>query len=965
MSQYIDKIPNFRRKKAIETGIETYNSVIAKDLIKHYSTEGGTPLRWVGSACAHFDLSTGDVASGARKDLIALQKIFLDGIHPTMTDANGNPIKLRQRQRSDAIAAFGFVHADPKTHGLARLYENRVLQDRLDSLHARTNKYFLNWLEKYAMDVRIDLEPNETYRCLGFIAVEATHHSSSKADPHPHDHLLIANFTPVEITTTHDDGTTSVRIEYRTLDSQLLDRMRFAAGEAATQYERHLIETELGLKTELNGDITALADADLIKEFSKARRHILKLAEEQEGLDHGMKTDELLWLMTRRGKTSADIERAFDAAWNDPKGRVQVLELWREAVTKAGNGWIEQIDLVGQIALEHIEADPEFAAPKPPPDLTPEQRAEIVNQIAKALDNRAIFTPEWVLAMTIKYGEGYWPTTEEEIDGEVVRYKGLTEQIVDEVLVDPRIVQLKPKKGTNSYSTLATLEAQADLAIALEELATSNPFNIDTIPALEAAVMRDESPDGIEWDAEQRAAFDAVFSGSGLVNWLGVAGSGKSTLVRSVADCYAKSGTPIYGFAVAGAAVQRLRNAAPGLECDTIASLVIKLNRGEKLPAGVRIIVDECYQLPLRGAELITSAVREANGQMITLGDPRQSQAIDGRGAGSLIAHVARQHNTLAELNMVYRIKSEKIKSLAAAARVGDIEGFLKVFDAVDNKVTKAEAELSVATAKTLEDHFDVIAKELGEKWKAKKPPSAVAIAYLNEDVNDLASRIQTVRWGYAIEKGETANLTSHGQYARVGDQVRTRYPIKQLGVYNGKEWQLAEVHPNGSVTLTHGKESVDLDSDYVSDHLELAYASTGHSAQGGGWKEVYGCFRGKESSTWAYNVITRPIKQLHLYAEIPVGTGDITHFWKAILKRDDEQKAALLQAEKAVRDKILADAKIRSGRPAEGVGYMEDAGAGGKNSESPSEAQPELPPTNPAIDMPEFPKQDGIDGIS
>ena len=188
---------------------------------------------------------------------------------------------------------------------------------------------------------------------------------------------------------------------------------------------------------------------------------------------------------------------------------------------------------------------------------------------------------------------------------------------------------------------------------------------------------------------------------------------------------------------------------------------------------------------------------------------------------------------------------------------------------------------------------------------------------------------------------------------------------MKQLGVYNGKEWQLVKVHQNGSVTLTRGKESVDLDSDYVSDHLELAYASTGHSAQGGGWKEVYGCFRGKESSTWAYNVITRPIKQLHLYTEIPVGTGDITHFWKAILKRDDEQKAALLQAEKAVRDKILADAKIRSGRPAEGVGYMEDAGAGGKNSESPSEAQPELPPTNPAIDMPEFPKQDGIDGIS
>ncbi len=186
---------------------------------------------------------------------------------------------------------------------------------------------------------------------------------------------------------------------------------------------------------------------------------------------------------------------------------------------------------------------------------------------------------------------------------------------------------------------------------------------------------------------------------------------------------------------------------------------------------------------------------------------------------------------------------------------------------------------------------------------------------------------------------------------------------MKQLGVYNGKEWQLVKVHQNGSVTLTRGKESVDLDSDYVSDHLELAYASTGHSAQGRGWDQVYGCFRGKESSTWAYNVITRPIKQLHLYAEIPVGTADITHFWKAIVESDDEQKAALLQAEKAVRDKVMANAKIRSGRPADVLGYMEDSRTGRKNSAS-DEALTELKSTIPPIDTPQTPNQDGIGEI-
>lgn len=974
MAQFIDKIPKSRRDKAIETGIETYNSEIARDLLAHYSTDGGTPLTWAGSACAHFDLSPGDVASGAKKDLLALQRIFLDGVHPTEVNEAGRPVPLRRRQRDDAVRAFGFIHAFPKPQGLLTLYESLILQDRIESIHQRTNAYFLDFLENMACDVSIVLEPNETYRCLGLVAIMATHHSSSKADPHPHDHFLVANMTPVEITITHPDGTTSVRIEYRTLDSRLLDRMRFAAGEAATQFMRHLIEQELGLKTEINGNITALADADLIKEFSKARRHILKLAQQQDGETAGAKSDELLWLMTRRGKASADIERAFDAAWNDPQGRAQVRALWRAAVAESNQAWLAQIDLVGQFALENIENDPEPAGPKTPPVWTPERRAEIVTEIVEALNSRAVFSREWVLAQAIKYGEGHWETVEAEIDGELVRCKGLTEQLVDEVLLDPRVTQLQPKRDTNAFSTAETLEIQASYALALEDLATSIPKK-SSFAQSEAMLLRSQnSYRGITWDVEQRAAFEAAFSGTGLVVCMGVAGSGKSTLVNAVHRSYAKSKTPVFGYAVAGAAVERLRQAAPGLKCDTVASLVMKLDAGQKLPKGARVIIDEFYQLPLIDADLITRAVKDAGGQLIMLGDPRQAQAIDGRGAGSLIAHAAREHGKLVELNMVYRIKSERIKSLAAAARVRDAKGFLKVVKeanhAVSAKVSAkvaedigtdaeikevAQPELTVRKAQLIEDHFEQIAQDLGGKWKSKKSPSAVAIAYLNDDVNDLARRIQTVRWGYEVEEGdETADLSSHGQFARIGDRVRTRYPIKPIGVFNGKEWEVKAVRENGSVILSDGKQSVNLDAEYVSEHLELAYASTGHSAQGGGWDQVYGCFRGNESSTWAYNVITRAKMELHLFAEIQIGTGDMAHFWKAILQRDDEQIAALLQAEVEVTEQAIVQARDAL-KPEQGGTrlneVLEKLRLRQRQIEEPQ--PPQIPPLTPPLDPP------------
>ena len=941
MAQVTEPMSEARRDHVIAVGMHTYNEEIAHEIVEHYGTEGGTPLRWAGSGCAHFGLE-GEILTG--EDMFALVEIALEGRHPE----TGQP--LRQRQRSDAIAGYGFIHSDPKPQGLLRLHESHVLQTRLDSIHERTNLYFLNFLERESLDVRIKLEPNETYRCLGFVASTSTHHTSGKGDPHAHDHLLVYNVTPVEITTTHPDGTTSVRIEYRTLDSRLLERMRFAAGEAATQYMRRLIEEELGLKTELNGDITALADADLIKEFSKARQHILKLAEQQGGVRHGAKSDHLLWLMTRRGRASADIERAFDAAWNDPIGRAQVIALWRAAVAESGHGWLEQIDVVGVAALQHMENHPGFAQPRPAPQLTSERRGEIVTQIVNELDNRATFTPEWVLAQAIKYGEGYWETTEVEIDGEVVKCKGLTEQLVDDVLADSRIVKLRSDR--NTFSTKATIDTQANSAIVLEKLATSKPFDADTIPVLEAAWSKSqELHDGITWDAEQKAAFDAAFSDTGLVVWMGVAGSGKSTLVKAVHECYEHSVTPIMGYAVAGAAVERLRKAAPSLECDTVASLVMKLDRGEKLPAGVRIIVDEFYQLSLLDAHLITQAVNDAGGQLIMLGDPRQAQAIDGRGAGSIIAQVAREHGKLAELNMVYRIRSEKIKSLASAARTRDIPKFLEIVkeatEAQPDRENIAEPELIITKAKQIDDHFDEIAKELGKKWHAKKPPSAIAIAFLNDDVNELARRIQTVRWGYHIDSGkDTADLTAHDQFARVGDQVRTRYPIKRLGVFNGREWRLMRVHHDGSVDLKSGRTSVRLDADYVSEHLELAYASTGHSAQGGGWDEVYGCFRGEETSTWAYNVITRSRNRLKLYTEIPVGTGDLTHFWKAVLQRDDEQIAALLQAEQNVREQAVSEARIAAAF--RGIRSALDDVSSSSLGESQKQSQPRINP-NPS----------------
>ena len=109
IKQVIEPMSKARCDHVIEMGMHTYNTQIAEEIIEHYGTEGNTPLGWAGSGCEHFGLA-GEITTG--EDIFALIEILIEAKHPE----TGEP--LRKRQRSDAIAAFGFIHADPKSLGL-------------------------------------------------------------------------------------------------------------------------------------------------------------------------------------------------------------------------------------------------------------------------------------------------------------------------------------------------------------------------------------------------------------------------------------------------------------------------------------------------------------------------------------------------------------------------------------------------------------------------------------------------------------------------------------------------------------------------------------------------------------------------------------------------------------------------------------------------------------------------------
>ena len=129
----------------------------------------------------------------------------------------------------------------------------------------------------------------------------------------------------------------------------------------------------------------------------------------------------------------------------------------------------------------------------------------------------------------------------------------------------------------------------------------------------------------------------------------------------------------------------------------------------------------------------------------------------------------------------------------------------------------------------------------LYEAWKqdVEAGKTSLMIAPDLGTVGELNSRAQADRIAAGSVSGDAVTV-SGGATAGVGDQVVTRQNNRRLGtgkhwVRNGDQWRVTGSHADGSLTLQrrNGLGKVHVPADYVREHVELAYASTAHRAQG------------------------------------------------------------------------------------------------------------------------------------
>ena len=182
------------------------------------------------------------------------------------------------------------------------------------------------------------------------------------------------------------------------------------------------------------------------------------------------------------------------------------------------------------------------------------------------------------------------------------------------------------------------------------------------------AALRDA---GLNRDQET-AVRTLATSGNGVDTVQALAGTGKTTMLRALADAYRQAGYQVAGVAPTARAARELRDAA-GIPAETLHAMTGGADRHGGLARGVVLMIDEAGMAPTRITARLFEHAQKAGAKIIAVGDAGQLTSVE---AGGWFAALAHDHGE-AKLLQVMRQRDPAERAALAALHDGDPETYL------------------------------------------------------------------------------------------------------------------------------------------------------------------------------------------------------------------------------------------------------------------------------------------------
>ena len=242
------------------------------------------------------------------------------------------------------------------------------------------------------------------------------------------------------------------------------------------------------------------------------------------------------------------------------------------------------------------------------------------------------------------------------------------------------------------------------------------------------------------------------------------------------------------------------------------------------LQRGDLLLADEAGMLDQDTARAILTLADQTQARVAFVGDRHQLPAVGRGGVLDLAARWARPE-AVVSLDVVHRFTDPQYAELSLAMRTG--VRAREVFDAL---VAAYQVRLYPTEAERTQAIADLAAASTlrGETGVLVMADTRDQVAGLNGAIRD-----QLVTAGRLHETQGV--VTAAGERLGVGDRVMTRRNDRDLAVANRDTWTITAIGPDGTLNLQgdHRTGARSLPASYVREHVELAYATTVHGAQG------------------------------------------------------------------------------------------------------------------------------------
>jgi conjugative relaxase-like TrwC/TraI family protein len=826
-------------------------------LADYYAASGMPPGVFLGAGLTGLDGGVGiEIGSEVSEEhLFNLLGMCAD---PITGQPLGRPPVRSSGANRTPVAGFDLTFSPSKSISTAWALADADTKATIAACHRRAIEVVLAYAEREVFHSRSGKNGVVQEDIEGVIATAFTHFDSRAGDPQLHDHVVVSNRAR-----SVSDG------EWRTLDSRGLFKSVVMLGELHQGVLADLLTKELGW------------DWD-----ERSRRHSDQVRWEVAGVPET--------LLAEFSQRAAAIEErkevlipAFVAAHGRQPTTVEIIKLRERATLETRplkehrplgtmtEGWRQR-------AEPYVGSDPQawVAGLGDRNDLPLLRSGDLADEILadaaavtirKVSERRATFSRANVLAEVHRQFHGVRFASPDDRITVVERTADLAAG--QSLLVSALELHFTPErlrradgtsrfraKGHEIYTTAILIEAEARLLEAGREL-DAPAVARGTVAAITSVLLPRRSH---QLSLDQALAVEQIAtSGRRLDVLVGPAGTGKSTAMAGLRAAWEAEHGPgsVLGLAPSAAAAEVLGEAL-GIETENTAKWLHEhRQQGERLEKiaalraalrspgspprrsaldaelvrarrdvsrwrlrpGQLVIVDEASLVGTFALDELVSAVRDARAKVVLVGDQGQLSAVE---AGGMFAALVGDRGALApELTDVRRFLNPWEKVASVELRAGSA-------DAID----AYESHGRVVGGRR-DEMLDALYKAWRQDVDAGK--TSLMIAADLGTVGELNSRAQADRIGAGSVSGDRVPV-SGGATAGTGDQVVTRQNNRGLStgrhwVRNGDHWRVAESHADGSLTLQRrqGARRVHVPVDYVREHVELAYASTAHRAQG------------------------------------------------------------------------------------------------------------------------------------